>query len=147
MKLVKDLPTKSRTFTIMLFVFALFLIAVPALANSQNWSFIMDQRYLRGIDRSMTKGAMTNRGDIWIYNKLVGAGGSFNVRINVRQNIPILPDPLLCSTVINPGTKINVKKRFSMNCGRVNAGNYYLEIWKAEVDGYQIKGSGTLTTR
>ena len=110
----------------------------------------MDWRYVNGNDngqwKTMTAGNMTNTGYVCIYQNMVGATGPFPVHVEVYKKVTGV-DPMVGSSVINPGTVPFVYKYFTTNCGYRSAGQYYLVIWKTEYDGRHEKGSGTLKTQ
>lgn len=141
---------KNRIAMVVLLLPVLLIMAAPAFANAAGWSFTMNLRYVNGADNgqtySLTKGTMTNPGSIWVYEKLPGAIGAYNVTVAVRKQV-LGPDPQVGSSTVYPGTTVGVKKGFNTSCGYQSAGTYYIEAWKAEVDGFRIKGAGTLTTK
>jgi len=125
-------------------------MAMPvALANSSSYSFTMDYRYVNGKDNGVTHGlsagSLTNSGSLWAYRKAAGAVGPYSVTIAVVKDEII--DDTICTVSVTPSTTLNEKKSFSKACGSVPTGVYYIEAWKTNDDGWDIKAQGTLTTR
>lgn len=131
-------------------VVALLIMAMPvALANSSSYSFTMDHRYVNGKDNGVTHGlsagSLTNSCSLWAYDKAAGAVGPYSVTIAVVQDGII--DKTICTTSVTPSKTLNVKKSYSKSCGSVPTGVYYIEAWKTNDDGWDVKAQGTLTTR
>lgn len=130
-------------------VVGLLIMLTPVFANSSSYSFTMDYRYVNGKSNGVTHGLdagyLTNSGVLWAYAKAPGAVGPYPVTIAVVKDELI--DRTICTVSVTPYTTLGVIKSFSQGCGNVKTGVYYIEAWKANDDGWDIKVIGTLTTQ
>ncbi|WP_427339522.1 hypothetical protein [Caloranaerobacter sp. DY30410] len=141
---------KRRITSFLLMSFILTVMCIPAFANSESWSFVMDYRVVNGKDNgqihAMDSGNMVINGDIWTYSKDPGSLDSPNkVYVYVYQDV-FGPDRKVGYTTVTPYSELNSPKSFSKGFGFQNSGDYYLVIAKSNDDGYNLKGEGTLTT-
>jgi len=130
----------------------LLVFAAPAWANSSSYEFTMNNYYVsgknNGVFHSLTAGRLTNSGQIWAYEKLVGAGNPYPVYIEVWKVGFLIWDDLMCSLQVTPSTTVNQRTSYFKNCGNVPASSqYYVVASKAGIDGYHLQASGTLTTQ
>lgn len=147
----KHKSLKSKMIAIAMAILAALIIVSPVLANSSNWWFLAryDGRIINGasngVFHQMTAGYVTVAGTLEttaIYGTPNGnQGWTFEVWkdgfIRVKQ----------CSVgkVAAPaswGDRVN----FSLGCGNISSGSFYLRIWRGETDNREVEGWGTLST-
>lgn len=127
---------------------ALAVIASQAVANSAAFSFVMERRAVHGKRNgklhALDAGELTLNGGVWVVSKAVGASSSpVSVEIVVYKE----PETKVCSAVVTPSKIFNDKRSATTSCGRVDAGNYWIFAVKDDVDGWHVKGSGTMDTK
>jgi hypothetical protein len=130
-------------------------LAGAALANSASFSFTMNNRLVNGESNKMLHaldaGELTLDGKLWVTSKKARATAEpGNIEIFVYK-IGILNSEV-CKVVVTPDRIFNKRVAFSKACGRVESGTYVIKLWKEKAldrsgDGWQIAGSGTLTTK
>lgn len=137
-------------------VFGLVSVATGRLAaaSSAAWEFTMK---LRAVDGERNKtfhaldgGVLTLSGSIWVTSKLARATDEPQpIRISVQKRG--LFNSEVCTLSLTPERTFNKKNSFSMSCGSVVDGTYFLFLSKRKSiddtgDGWHIQGSGTLVT-
>lgn len=126
-----------------------------AVATSSAWSFTMNCRHVNGRKNHryhhLDAGNLTVNGNLLIHEKRAKAAGSPDpVTIEVLKGDADGNGNIICTVVVTPSTILNDKKAFSKSCGRIEADNYWLKIYKGgsgeDGDGWHSQGSGTLDT-
>lgn len=133
---------------------AVLIMVLPVLAASSSssyaWDMPRDGRYVNGkqngVTHSLSAGKLSNSGRLWQYATIGGATGPLSITVEVWKD-NILSDTKICSITVPTSSTIGVQSGYSVPCGDIAAGNYYLVIWKAEKDGWSTQGDGTLETR
>lgn len=137
-------------------LFAILVMASPALANSSSWYFYenRDGRVVdgskNGIYHTLTAGTLTISGSIWTAAIYPGSTSVQGITIEVRKPA-FLGSTTICSTGPYYPSANNIGKSYavtvSKNCGGVGAASdYYLYVWRSNTDGREVEGSGNLTT-
>ena len=128
----------------------LLLTAGVVLANSSTYAWTMYYRVVDGTKtgtyHGLDAGAMTNSGSATAFSKDAGAY-SAPLPISVEVWKDDFVDSKVCSVQRTISSVLNVYRTYSISCGSVSAGVYYLVIWKSQDDGWNMKGSGTLKTQ
>lgn len=137
------LLTSAVTLTIILIFTSVF--ALPALGASSSYSFDMEFRYVSGKDNgmyhSLDSGSVGIRGSAYVYESRPGAVGPYDIKYSLYRDVSWLPDPEYGT--VNGGINTTFDARFTSNVPQSD--NFYLIIWKTEVDGHKVRGSGTLS--
>jgi hypothetical protein len=98
----------------------------------------------------MTAGKLTFSGSFYVARVDITAGNPSPVKFEVHKPGFLGIDTTICSTTVTPSkmTGSAYAKSFSISCGNISAGNYYIFLAKtiAAGDGYDLVGSGTLRT-
>lgn len=143
----QSLFSKNNITTVFVLVIIALMMTAPVLANSSRWQFtgtvwgeVVDGK-ANGVLHYMTAGNLTNSGSLQIYQQ-----SSYPTvepwYVEVRKDAFF--NPLICkSNAITPTTS---GKSFTVNCGSISSGNYYLRIYRDQTDGRAVAGSGHLTT-
>lgn len=131
-----------------LFVIICGVVALPAIANTRGYHWEMNFRYVNGKDNgqlhNMVGGNLTFAGDIWIYSKDPGHVGPNLITQYVYDTDGT--DTLVCTVNYTPYTTIGRHKSFSKACGHIDPDDYYIVVAKADDDGNNERGDGTLDT-
>jgi hypothetical protein len=132
-------------------------MVTPVLANSSDYSWLAYSDYgyvidgsVNGVYHTLTVGSLTNSGSLWVTRtnpNPINPPTPFYIR--VKKSVFGI-DPTICTTsAITPsimvGQQYNVS--YSLNCGSISSGTYYLYIWRNSIDGREVKGSGTLSSQ
>ena len=143
---------KSSVTRIVFGAIALLVMAAPmAMANTRSYNWEMNNRYdsgkNNGVFHQLNSGSLTHAGSIWAYSRDGGSNPSpATVTVRVYKS-DAFADTLYCTKSITPSTTLGTKKNWSQGCGSVpTSSNYYLEISKVNDDGWNERGSGSLTT-
>lgn len=142
---------KQKILSVFLIIFMLSIMALPALANTSNWAFTMYYRVVDGSANgqfhSMTAGSMSLSGNVWAFSKDPGAVPSpYTIYISIYESV-FGPDRYVGQSAVTPSDTLFEDAPVSGTYGNQNAGSYYLFIYKASDDGWNVSGSGTLTTQ
>lgn len=121
-----------------------FAFATMTFAGSSNYSFTLDHRVVDGSDNgtyhSLDKGTAYIDGGHYEYLTDKGALSTYNNITYVLYRSRFGPDKscgsIECDYYTNPSGKIGTADEKSSK--------YYLQIYKVEDDGHNIKGSGTI---
>lgn len=110
----------------------------------------MNFQYVSGADNGqfhpMSAGSLTNSGSVRVASR--DGGSSANptfVTIEVRKD-QFGPDPLVCTRNVTPPSTVGQSTFFSKACGTISAATYYLIVFKGVDDGWNLTGSGSLST-
>lgn len=105
--------------------------------------------YNNGVKHTMTAGALTLSGRVWTAVIKPNPLAVQPVTVEVRQKT-LFSFNVICSsgphTTSDNNTGSQFAVSFSKNCGNIPAGDYYIRIWRANTDGREIEGDGTLRT-
>jgi hypothetical protein len=126
-----------------------------AVANSSGYAFTMRWRYVSGKENrkfhALEAGELTLSGKVWITDKKVVtlALSPDPVTIEVMQGT-VFPS-VRCSASVTPDRIFNSSRVYSMSCGRIEAGTYWIQVSKPKAgspdgDGWHSQGDGLLTT-
>ena len=136
-------------FRITVIASAFLIVASPALANDQFYSWTMNLRVVNphgGPLHHMNAGNLLNTGQIWPYSTDPGHTTSpVTVFISVYPEGDDGHNPV-CTGSITPNTTFNVGKQYNFNCPFINTGNYWVQIYKGIDDGWNEQGQGDLIT-
>lgn len=134
---------------------ALATVAGRALANSSAFAFTMNMRHVDGEknkqSHALDAGDLTINGNVWVTSKRARAT-STPESITFRVAETGLLGSTVCTVSVTPDTIFNSKRAFSKSCDRIKSGTYWIEVSKGQAidkmgDGWQLQGSGTLTTK
>lgn len=130
-------------------------VAGKAVASSAAFAFTMKLRYVDGERNkqlhTLDAGGLTLSGNIWVTSKKARATSSPSaVTVTVYKTGII--DSEKCHVSVTPDRIFNNKVSFSKSCGQVEAGTYCVKVSKPKAiddtgDGWEIQGSGTLSTK
>lgn len=146
---------RNYVITLLMTVIIMLVMVTPALANSSTWSFLAfyDGRYLsgkaNGVFHTMTAGALTNSGKIWV--TMIQGGTPNGLQpwyFEVWKKNTLFDTKICTSDPVYPNVMVGSQypTNFSKSCGNISAGKYYLVIWRADSDNREVKGTGTLRT-
>lgn len=156
MNTLKILTQKKYITIVILTLLTSLIIMTPvlaqSLANSSSWSFVMAYNIAEiwGTTRhQMDAGKMTLSGKLEttaIYGGPKPTNSTF--KIEVWEDISLWPDKKICTIkdIKTPPTW-GATQPFSLSCGTVTKGKYYLHIVRSALDDFEVKGTGTLTTK
>lgn len=132
------------------------MIAAQAQANSSNFSWRMDKRYISGKDNGrfhmLDAGTVTIQGHIEITERLRGSVSTPIPIVISLVHVDLAPEQASCKITITPDTAVGASKPFSVTCGNIKSGKYWLLIKKntemnPDGDGWHNRGSGTVSTQ
>ncbi|MSS42684.1 hypothetical protein FYJ27_02910 [Anaerosalibacter bizertensis] len=132
-------------------IITIFLAPI-AFANSASFKFTMNRKYVNGAKtghtHSMTAGRMSISGKLIVNSLDLGCNSRANtVTISVFKK-QSGRDKYVGSTSATPKSQsLGSTTSFSKAFGKQTGGTYYIVAGKAEDDGWNLKGRGTLTTR
>jgi hypothetical protein len=141
--------TRSRMAAVVLVGLAAGSLAGRAAANTAAFSFVMERRAVHGKGNgklhALDAGELTLSGGVWVVSKNRGSTSTpTEVEIAVYRDGQ---EAEVCSVTVKPSTIFNEKRSSEKTCGRVETASYWLLVSKKNDDGWDIKGSGTLTTK
>lgn len=128
-----------------------FIGAVPALANSYNYSWTMNNLVVDGkvnhVLHAMLPGQGYLSGSLWTTSKDVPyPPGPYTVHYEVRRDQAYWLDPLMCSRDVQPNASGSATFSLSTCGGQWSTGDYYIVVYKTADDGWNMSGSGTIKT-
>lgn len=141
---------KKMVSAALLAIVAVAMVALPSVANTRNYAWEMNHRYVSGDDNgvyhTLTAGSMTFTGTVWPYSTDAGHTTSpYTITTRVyRQAFP--SDVVACSASITPWAVINAQRSFSASCGSEPADTYYVQAGTVEDDGWNTRGTGQVAT-
>lgn len=127
-----------------------------SVANTARFTFIMQCRYVggdkTGVTHVLDAGELTLSGAIWITDKRLAnpATEPATVTIELMQGDHFKTS--FCSVEVTPDRIFNRRTNFSKSCGRIEAGTYWVRVWKKgardkDGDGWHSQGDGILTVK
>jgi len=147
---------KNVVFKAVILSFLLLTMTSPVLANSAGYEWLAYKDIGNVIDGSahgrlytINAGKLTNTGKLWVTSADVTATNPpswFTVAVYKQV---VGPDKLICKTAkITPSLMVGSQyaKSYTVNCGTIAKGVYYLYIERKDPDGREVKGSGTIST-
>lgn len=134
-------------------VFTMLLVMlspVYAASKSSDWSFVMDYRLVDGYDNgeihNLKKGTMSLSGSFCVYSKDDSAVESpYRVYFSVRKIKDWGVDDFIGETSKTPSETLHEDVEVEGAFGEQEEGQYYLQIYTANDDGWNTAGSGTLS--
>jgi hypothetical protein len=138
---------KSKTLAIgLVIMFIGMVVAMPALAASNSYSFTMEHRVVDGSNNgqfmSLSKGSASISGSQYQSAALPGATKPQEVNYTLYNKTSGNSFGTVSSTANIDGTSNGISGSYS---GLGGGTNYYLLIWKTYEDGRTLEGSGTVS--
>jgi hypothetical protein len=146
--------TKRNGWIVGLSLFVAVLAIVSQVeANSSSFSWTMNKLDVNGKKNDrfhrLTAGILTLEGHIEITERMrASVARPTPINVDIHHSDESKP---ICSGMIIPDHAVGTKKPFSLTCGSVRAGTYWIHMYKSgskpDGDAWHNTGSGTLTTR
>ncbi|KPN14811.1 hypothetical protein AKG37_07040 [Bacillus australimaris] len=134
---------KSRVFSVVMLVLFSFVMVVPTFAKTNQYSFTMEKRAVNGSDLgkyyTLSKGSAKISGSQWQSKKLPNAKGPNLVYYELRNKTTGNSFGTVTSRPNANGSSNKVSGTFK---GLGGGNKYYLFVYKIEIDGRHLKGSG-----
>lgn len=128
-----------------------------AAANTASFAFTMEHRAvlgkMTGVYHSLTAGDLTIEGEIWITGRdpRTSISTPDTVSIEVLEKTTMVKHSI-CTVQVTPDRIFNRRIRYSLSCGHIDTGEYWLSVSKkkqreSDGDGWHSQGAGKLTTK